>query len=126
MTHRDIPILKVKLPSAEKLLPYLREIDTTRSYANYGPLSQRLEGRLAAHFGSPEGSLALVANGTLALAVALMAQRPRPGTLCLVPAWTHIATVQAIRLCGLKPYFVDVDAATWAVEPALLKEALAE
>src|SRR5947209_1621371 len=42
-----VPALRPKLPSAERLLPYLRRIDANRVYANWGPLVEELEFRIA-------------------------------------------------------------------------------
>ena len=49
--RKPIPLMRPRLPDAERLLPYLREIDANRWYTNFGPLEQRLTARLAAHFG---------------------------------------------------------------------------
>jgi dTDP-4-amino-4,6-dideoxygalactose transaminase len=112
-----IPIMRPKLPTAQSLLPYLRRIDHSRIYSNFGPLSAELESRLAAHFGAPDQAVTTLANGTLGLALALGAQGARPGTLCVIPAWTFIASAQAASIAGLVPFFVDVDPLTWALDP---------
>jgi dTDP-4-amino-4,6-dideoxygalactose transaminase len=113
-----IPVMRPMLPAAERLFPYLKEIDTARIYSNFGPLALSFERRLAAHFDLPETAVATVANATLGLALALLAQQVRPGALCVLPAWTFIASAHAVRLAGLVPYFVDVDARTWAIDAA--------
>ena len=112
-----IPIMRPKLPSAERLVPYLRTIDSSRVYSNFGPLARSFEDRLAARLGLPGGTVTTVANATLGLTLALAAQGARPGTLCAVPAWTFIASAHAATMAGLIPYFVDVDADTWAISP---------
>jgi dTDP-4-amino-4,6-dideoxygalactose transaminase len=117
-----IPIMRPKLPTAQSLVPYLSRIDHSRIYSNFGPLSVQLEGRLAAHFGVPHQAVTAVANGTLGLALALAAQGPRPGTLCVIPAWTFIASAQAAAMAGLVPFFVDVDPVTWALDPQGLED----
>ena len=109
--------MRPKLPSAQRLGPYLRSIDSSRIYSNFGPLVDSLEERLAAHFNLPKGTVATVANATFGLTLALMAQNARPGTLCAIPAWTFIASAQSAVMAGLVPYFVDVDAETWAADP---------
>lgn len=121
----ELPVLRPRLPSAEALLPYLRHIDEAGWYSNGGPLHESLRERLAEHFGVEAGGVALTANGTLALALALQAQQPPAGSLCLMPAWTFVATAQAVRQAGLVPFFVDVDADSWAISPthALLQVA---
>jgi dTDP-4-amino-4,6-dideoxygalactose transaminase len=111
-----IPVMRPMLPAAERLLPYLKQIDAARIYSNFGPLALSFERRLAAHFELPETVVVTVANATLGLALALLAQQVRPGTLCMLPGWTFIASAHAVRLAGLVPYFVDVDARTWAID----------
>src|SRR6266478_4083507 len=46
---KTIPVLRPRLPPAERLLPYLGRIDATRVYSNHGPLVSDLERRLADH-----------------------------------------------------------------------------
>ena len=43
----NVPILRPKLPAAERLVDYLRQIDASRYYSNFGPLACTLEDRLA-------------------------------------------------------------------------------
>ena len=111
-----IPIMRPKLPSADRLAPYLERIDRTRIYSNFGPLATTLEERLAGHYGMGGGTVVTIANATLGLALALAATGARPGTLCAIPAWTFIASAHAATMAGLIPYFVDVDPATWALD----------
>ncbi len=120
-----VPVMRPKLPASSSILPYLSELDTNRIYSNFGPLAIRLEQRLAAHFGAGDHAVTTVANGTLGLALALTAQQVAPGTLCVIPAWTFVASPQAARLAGLIPYFVDVDARTWALEPDAIHDIIA-
>src|ERR1700675_4109710 len=103
-----IPVMRPQLPTAERLLPYLEKIDATHIYSNYGPLVCTLEERLADHFRLPPKALTTVANATLGLTLALIAQAPPPGTLCAIPAWTFVATAHAATMAGLVPYFIDV------------------
>ena len=120
-----VPIMRPKLPAASSLLPYLSDIDTGRIYSNFGPLAIRLEHRLAAHFSIGDHAVTTVANATLGLALALSAQQVTAGTLCVIPAWTFVASPQAARLAGLTPYFVDVDPRTWALEPDAIDDIIA-
>src|ERR1700730_15306107 len=120
-----IPVMRPMLPAAERLLPYLKQIDQARIYSNFGPLALSFEKRLAAHFDLPEAAVVTVANATLGLALALLAQQVRPGTLCVLPAWTFVASAHAAKLAGLVPYFVDVDARTWVIDPTLTADLIA-
>lgn len=110
-----IPVLCPKLPPIEKALPYLRQIDETRLYSNFGPLNVELERRLAAHFKLPEGGVVMVANATLGLTIALLASHARAGGQCLMPAWTFIASPHAAVLAGLRPYFLDLEGNEWTI-----------
>lgn len=127
MGDDDLDMIKVcepRLPEMEALAPYLRTIDQSRYYSNFGPLLRRFEGRLATHFGVPDDCVVCVTNGTTALTLALRALDAPAGTLCLVPAWTFVATAHAVTAAGLVPYFVDIDPETWAMEPAIAADAL--
>lgn len=116
-TVAPIPIMRPKLPPADALLPYLREIDESRWYSNFGPLLRRFQACLAEHFDLPADGVACVASGTMALTVGLMALGARAGSRCVMPSWTFVATPSAACAAGLKPYFVDVDAQSWAIDP---------
>ncbi len=119
-----IPILRPRLPSADRLAPYLQKIDAARFYTNFGPLALTLEERLAAHYGVATGNVVTVANATLGLGLALAAQGATPGTLCAMPAWTFVASPHAAVIAGLTPYFIDVDAKTWALDPTVIDKAI--
>jgi dTDP-4-amino-4,6-dideoxygalactose transaminase len=65
-------------------------------------------------------------NGTDALQVSLMALDLQPGDEVITTPFTFIATVEVIRLLGLKPVFVDVLPATFNLDPDLLDKALSD
>jgi len=117
-----LPVMRPKLPAADRLVPYLHKIDSTRIYSNYGPLVRSFEDRIAAHYGLARGTITTVANATLGLALALAAQSVEPGTLCAIPAWTFVASAHAAMLAGLIPYFIDVDPVTEVIDPDTVAE----
>jgi dTDP-4-amino-4,6-dideoxygalactose transaminase len=119
-----VPIARPRLPTRAAIATYLDRIDGARRYANYGPLITEFEGRVAARLG-PSASVVTVANGTVALTLALRAAGAKPGTLCVMPAWTFVASAHAALEAGLTPYFVDVDPETWMLDPAATCAALA-
>jgi dTDP-4-amino-4,6-dideoxygalactose transaminase len=121
-----IPIMRPKLPSWERLAPYMTQIDASRVYSNFGPLVLSLEERLAARFGLASSQITTLANATLGLTLALAAQGAQPGTLCVMPAWTFIASAHAATMAGLIPYFVDVDKETWALNPEVVASVMSE
>jgi dTDP-4-amino-4,6-dideoxygalactose transaminase len=65
-----------------------------------------------------------VANGTDALAIALRAYGVGPGDDVVTVANTFIATGEAILLNGARPVFVDVDEASFTMDPAALERAI--
>jgi dTDP-4-amino-4,6-dideoxygalactose transaminase len=119
-----IPVLRPKLASAGHLAPYLAAIDAARLYSNFGPQTQAFEQRLASRLELEGGTVVTVANATLGLALALAAQGVAQGSLCVMPAWTFVASAHAAVLAGLVPYFVDVDALTWALDPLAIEHEL--
>lgn len=67
-----------------------------------------------------------VVNGTAALHLALVAVGVRPGDEVLVPAMSFVATANAVSHAGAIPHFVDVDEATWGIDPLMLRSHLAD
>ena len=121
-----MPVLKPLLPTADKLLPYLREIDTNRWYTNHGPLLVRFEKLLAQHFAIDADQLTTSTNGTLAITQTLMAMNAPRDSLCVMPSWTFTATPAAAIWAGLQPYFVDVDPGSWLITPAMVRDVAAK
>ncbi len=119
-----IPVAKPRLPRSPAITPYLEQIDAARWYSNFGPLAQNLQARLADHYGLPPTGVALVANATLGLELALKSAAIPEGALCLAPSWTFPASAHAIVEATLTPCFVDVDAAG-LLTPAMARQALA-
>jgi dTDP-4-amino-4,6-dideoxygalactose transaminase len=66
------------------------------------------------------------ANGTDALALALMAKGLRPGDAVFVPAFTFVATAEVVAWFGATPVFVDIEAASFNIDPASLEAAVAD
>ena len=120
-----IPIFKPRLPLVTDLLPYLKEIDQNQQYTNNSPVLRRFEGRLADHFGVPVDHICTSANGTLALIQMLKSLNLPQGSVCALPSWTFVASASAVVAAGLTPYFLDVDADTWAIAPHHVNQAMA-
>lgn len=111
-----IPVMSPSLPTAEELLPYLRRMDRSHWYSNFGPLYGELVDRFADYFAVDSSSLLLVANGTLALQAAI-ATTGEIGDRWALPSWTFAATGHAIVSAQRIPHFVDVDATSWCITP---------
>lgn len=121
----QIPVYAARLPPADVLVPYLRQIDASGRYTNRGPLVGLLEARMASALGVSSGTVTLAASGTAALQAAILAAagRARPGReQALVPGYTFVATAHAAQACGYEVSFVDVSATNWAMDPIALRD----
>ncbi len=67
-----------------------------------------------------------VANGTVALHVALVALDIGPGDEVVVPDLTFAATINAVLHCGATPVIVDVDPRTWCMNIEAVRAACSE
>jgi dTDP-4-amino-4,6-dideoxygalactose transaminase len=65
-----------------------------------------------------------VANGTDALELALRGCGIGPGDAVLTVSHTAVATVAAIERCGAEPMPVDIDPASYTLDPQALEQAL--
>lgn len=65
---------------------------------------------------------ASVCNGTVAIHAALLALGIGEGDEVIVPSFTYIASVNAIKYTEAKPVFVDSDLTTWQLDPAKIEE----
>jgi len=64
------------------------------------------------------------ANGTDALMLILMAEGIGEGDAVFVPAFTFVATAEAVAVLGATPIFCDVDPVTFNLAPASLEASL--
>lgn len=87
-----------------------------------GPEVAELESVLAGYCGV-EHALAC-ASGTDALVLALMALGIGEGDAVFAPAFTFVATVEAVSLVGATPVFVDADSGSFNLCPDSLAEAV--
>lgn len=99
-----LKVLIPDCPTADEILPYLREIDANRWYSNGGPLVRRLEARL--------GGVA-VSSATTGLELA--AQHVFKRRKVRIPALTFVATATALLRAGFDPVLCDVDD-SWALK----------
>ena len=87
-----------------------------------GPEVTELEQVLARYCGTKH--CVSVASGTDALMIALMALEIGPGDEVITAPFTFFASAEVIALVGATPVFVDVDARTYNLDPALLEAAI--
>ena len=87
-----------------------------------GPEVAELEGRLADFCGIKH--CITCANGTDALVLLLMAEDIGPGDAVFVPAFTFVATAEAVRLTGATPVFCDVHEDTFNLDAQSIEKAV--
>ncbi|MBI2218050.1 MAG: DegT/DnrJ/EryC1/StrS family aminotransferase [Candidatus Rokubacteria bacterium] len=97
-----------------------RVLDSSRFIL--GEQGAALERELAAVMGVRHGIG--VASGTDALRLALAALRVGPGDEVITPAFSFVASTTTIVMTGATPVFVDVDPATYALDPAAVERAI--
>ena len=88
-----------------------------------GPEVAQLEAALATYSGARH--VISCASGTDALLMVLMAKGVGPGDAVFCPSFTFCATGESVALTGASPVFVDVDEATYNMDVASLKSAIA-
>lgn len=89
-----------------------------------GPEVEELEEKLAEYVGVRHS--VSCANGTDALVLALRALEVGPGDEVVVPAFSFIATAEAVCLVGAKPVFVDIEPATCNIDIDAIEEAISD
>jgi dTDP-4-amino-4,6-dideoxygalactose transaminase len=87
-----------------------------------GPEVAAFESEFATFVGA-KGAIG-VASGTAALELALRACDIGPGDEVITSAHTFIATAEAISHTGARPVFVDIDPATYAIDPTMVEAAI--
>ena len=63
-----------------------------------------------------------VVNGTAALHLALLSLNIKQGDEVIVPSFTYIAPVNAIKYVGAKVKFIDSNLATWQLDETKLEK----
>lgn len=102
-----IHLFKPKLPTLEFLSPYIKRIDESQKYTNFGPLVNELHSRLAKYFGVKTNSLVSLANATLALEGCVEVTQSKNEWLS--PSFTFSATNLSLKRVGAKFWLGDVD-----------------
>jgi dTDP-4-amino-4,6-dideoxygalactose transaminase len=103
-----IPIMKPKLPSADKLLPYLTRIDENRWYSNFGKLNAEYEELLSDIFKCHVVTCSSATSGLTAALMAILPFNYKTRAMVGMPSWTFAATASAIFAAGFRPLICDV------------------
>jgi dTDP-4-amino-4,6-dideoxygalactose transaminase len=87
-----------------------------------GPFVREFEEAFAEYCGAKHAIG--VNSGTSALHLALLACGVVPGDDVITVPFTFVATAAAIRYCGARPVYVDIDPATFNMDPARIEQAI--
>ncbi len=124
MNPSKVPFLNLRAqhdPIREELQTAIQEVIDTSAFAG-GPFVAKFEEDFAA-FCQVKHAIG-VGNGTDALWFALLACGVGPGDEVITVPNTFMATAEAISFTGATPVFVDVDAETYLMNPALIEQAI--
>jgi len=117
-----IPVTKTYLPPIDEYAGYLKAIWQNGWITNNGFLSRELADKLCRYLGVPH--LELVANGTLALQLAIKALGLE-GEIITTP-YSYVATTNSILWEGCEPVFVDIESQTFCINPDLIEASVTE
>lgn len=101
---------------------YLQDAITAGEPGPAGKFLPQFETGVAALAGATHA--VATCSGTAALHIALLLAGVRPGDEVIIPAWTFIATANAVRHCGADPVVLDVDPRHWQLDPSCVKRFL--
>jgi perosamine synthetase len=119
LVHRTWPIV-----GDEEKRAVMRVLDRGIMQGVHAPETRALEEEFAEYIGAKR--CLMTHCGTSALQLALAAANVREGDEVIVPAYSFVATPLCVALQGATPVFVDVDAETGHMDPALARAAITE
>ena len=121
MSAPQIPISK-PFVGDEEMAAIVEPLRT--GWVSQGPLVAEFERRFAQFAGVSDA--VATTSCTTALHVALTALGAGPGDEVIVPAFTWIATPNAVEYVGARPVFCDVDLESYNLDPAALESLVGE
>src|ERR1700692_3536677 len=125
-TQSSVPFLDLPAQQARIKDELRRRLDAVLAHCQFvlGPEVAELENELARFCGAKH--CVSVSSGTDALQIAMMAENIGRGDAVFLPAFTYTATAEVPLLLGATPVFVDVDPATFQIDPAHLAQRIEE
>jgi perosamine synthetase len=115
-------VIPITMPVLEEAEAEAAHQAVLSGWVSQGPQVAAFEREFAAAVGAPHGCA--VANCTTALHLALLAVGVGPGDEVITASHSFIATANSIRYCGATPVFVDIDPATYNIDPQAVAEAV--
>lgn len=103
-----IDIMKPLLPSYDKIEPYIKRIDESRRYSNWGALNEEYEYRLSKIFNCHVVTCSSATSGITAALMAILPFNHQTRAMVGMPSWSFCATASAIFSAGFRPLICDV------------------
>ncbi|MDF3038200.1 MAG: DegT/DnrJ/EryC1/StrS family aminotransferase [Thermomicrobiales bacterium] len=122
MNRTDITVTKTSLPPLDEYVTYLEAIWARGWVTNHGPLVGELEERLRTALASEY--VLFVANGTLALQIAIRALGLR-GEVITTP-FSYVATTSSLIWEDCTPVMADIDQDTLTIDPDRIEAAVTD
>jgi perosamine synthetase len=91
-------------------------------WVTQGPEVEAFEHEFASYVGAKHACA--VSSCTVALHLALLAVGVQPGDEVITVSHSYIASANSVRYCGAIPVFVDIDSATFNMNPALIENVI--
>jgi len=120
MTNKSIFVTQPSLPLIEEFQEYLKDIWESKWLTNNGKFHQELEQALCEYLGVRY--ISLFSNGTLALITALQ-ELKITGEVITTP-FSFVATTHSLWWNNIKPVFVDIEPATFNLDPHKIEAAI--
>lgn len=116
-----VNVTRTFLPPFEEYETYLKGLWESGYITNQGPLLRQFEAETEEYTGID--NFHFVANGTIALQLALHALDITEGQIITTP-FSYVATTSAILWERCEPVFVDIEPETFCIDPAKIEAAI--
>jgi dTDP-4-amino-4,6-dideoxygalactose transaminase len=117
-----IPYVRPFFETAPDFFEQLKHLYSSGLVTNNGPYVQEFERLLCSYLNS--GGVVAVSTGFDALLLGLLALEIRKLSKVILPAYTFVATLNAVVAAGYQPLLCDIDPARLTMDPGCLEKLL--